>query len=101
LLFEGQSLSDGLTLSDYNIQKESVLDLALTPRDLFFSGLLSWAGTESLLVEFTNESPGTWSISEGSLILNYTPVPEPAAIGLVFGFTALLTISARRPRQEF
>lgn len=170
----GLDLAPGLTLSDYNIQKESTLDLALNPLHLTFSGPLNWTGADSLLVEFTNgfdgvlvsshavdgtldlsgvtnadpvtielSTPfntligfdpeksyswtildegsnnllgfaedkfvidisnfggapdGNWSISEGSLILNYSPVPETSAYGLFLGFLGILVVSCRRRR---
>lgn len=165
LFYDGMELPEGRALSDYNVQKESTLQVFFKAIDLDFSGPLAWTGGESLSVEFTDgfsgidvsqhrlngaldlagvstgtpirlnlETPfgslqgfdpsqsnswtilddsagsitgfssdkflidtaafgnsfeGDWSVSEGSLVLNYAPVPEPASFGGILGFLAL------------
>ncbi|MFO8026399.1 MAG: PEP-CTERM sorting domain-containing protein [Opitutales bacterium] len=47
---------------------------------------------------FGNPFEGDWSVSEGSLVLNYAPVPEPASFAGILGFAAAGDRLLRRRR---
>ncbi len=172
LYFSGLELINGRTLSDFNVQKEALLEVLFNPLNPSLEGPLSWDGSEALVVEFTNgftepqvsqyklqgsldlaqidpltpvtvrlETPffplesfdptadytwtiidateggifgftsdrfkietdgfanefdGSWSVSEGSLALHYTPIPEPSHYLWILGILGYFVASRRR-----